>query len=229
MKTNIKFIILWFFLITSFLLLALFVLYEANGYRLNRQTWRLEPTGLISLDGQPKQVDSIIINSKKKSTILPYRTKKILPGVYEIKINKENFTTWIKTVRIDGGQAFEEKKIILFLAEPVKSDSKSNTTIEQLKNDAQNQGKYLTVKANEIYYQDELVTRFSDSVKSAILTDDKAHIMVQIGQELRVIELDGSNNTKLIDFPTNDAYAFTQNNEKVYYFDKDKLVEVKVR
>ena len=227
---QLKFIVLWIFLVSSFLALALFILYEANGYRLNKQTWRLELTGLISLDGQPKQVDSIMINGKKvDDTILPYKVKKLLPGYYDIIITKSGYQNWAKSFYLDGGQAFEDKKMFLFFDKPIIKESVRNISLDSLKNDAKNQASQVVIKDNEIWYDDELLTRFSDAPKSAILADDHLHIFFQLGSELRVIELDGSNNSKLFDLPSADTYVFSQNNDRVYYIDKDKVFEVEIR
>lgn len=229
LKIKIYFILLWIFLVSSFLVLALFILYEANGYKLNRQTWHLELTGLISLDGQPRQIDDIKINGKTVASNLPYKTKKILPGYYEIVASKSGYSNWTKIFYLNGGQAYEDKKMFLFFTEPVITETNRIITKESLTNDAKNQASAVTIKNNEIWYQENLVTRFSDIPKSAILADDRLHIFFQLGSELRVIELDGSNNTKLFDFPSADTYIFSQNNDRVYYIDKDKIFEVEIR
>jgi hypothetical protein len=226
---QLKFIALWIFLVSSFLALAVFILYEANGYRLDKTNWHLELTGLISLDGQPKQVDAITINGKNVATNLPYKTKKLLPGFYDIAASKNGYTTWNKTIYLNGGQAYEDKKMFLFLTKPVLEVTTKNMTIESLTNDAKNQASIVTIKENEIWYDEELVTRFSDTPKSAILADDKLHVFFQLGSELRVIELDGSNNTKLFDLPDTETYIFTQNNDHVYYIDKEKIYEAEIR
>lgn len=229
LKFQLKFIALWIFLVSSFLVLAVFVLYEANGYRLNKTTWHLESTGLISLDGQPKQIDTIIINGKTVAKNLPYKTKKLLPGYYDIAASKSGYSTWNKTIYLNGGQAYEDKKMFLFFSKPLIVETTKNMNIDSLTNEAKNQSANITIKVNEIWYNDELLTRFSDTPKSVILADDRLHVFFQLGNEMRVIELDGSNNTKLFDLPSNDTYIFTQNNDRIYYVDKEKIYEVEIR
>jgi hypothetical protein len=228
-RTQISFIILWAFLIVSFSAVAIFILYEANGYRLNRQTWRLEMAGLIALDGLPKQQVEVKVNGRVKSNVLPFKIAKVLPGSYYIEVSKPGYSGWSKNVRITEGQAHEERKLYLYYSNPSINLSTSNRTVETVKNDAQKQSTNIAIIDNEIWYQEKLLTRFSQAPQSAIISDDKYHIFFQVGNELRVIELDGTNNTKLFDLPTSEKVTFVDYSNKIVFVDQEKVYEVEVR
>ena len=228
LRNKILFILLWIFIIVSFSLLALFVLYEANGYRVDFNAWRLEQTGLIYIDGVPKQVE-VKFNNKTVSSVLPLKIPKILPGRYAVSVTKEGYSTWSKNILVQSGQAFEYRTINLYLLSPEIKETTRKIQADTIKNDQKDQSSQVIVKDNEIWYKEKLVTRFSESPKGAILTDDHGHIMFQLGKELRVIELDGANNTKIFDFPTTDPYTYALYTDKVIFVNNDKIDEVKIR
>lgn len=228
MKKQISFIFLWIFLIVSFSMLAIFVLYEANGYRLNRNNWHLELTGLIALDGQPKQAD-ISLNGELVSNNLPFKLQKVFPGAYLISVTHDNYFTWKKIVKITGGQAYENKKVYLYYAKPEIKETTRTIKASDIKNDAKNQGSDLTISNNEIWYKEKLLTRFNEKMSGVILTDDRAHIIFQVNKEIRVMDLDGSNNTKLFDLLNSDPHDFALYSDKILFVEGEKIKEAKIR
>lgn len=226
-RIKILFIILWVFLVVSFTILAFFVLSEATGYRFNWKTFRSEMTGLISLDGSPKNVE-INVNGKIQNTGLPVRLTKIFPGQYEIIITKEGYSPWSKLFNVAGGQALEEKKIYLYYLNPQIAVSTSYSA-EQISNIYKNQASKVIFTNNEIWYQQELISRFTGIIQGAILTNDRKHIIFQLGKELRVVELNGKNNTKLINLPTSDKLIFALiDDNKIAYIDQNKVYEAQI-
>lgn len=227
-RSKLSFILLWFFLITSFMVVAFFVLTEATGYRFNWQTMNLEMTGLISLEGTPRDV-KISVNGKVMPQGLPLRLTKILPGQYQIEISKDKYSSWTKIYTVAGGQAYEDKKVTLFYAEPIVKEN-TNLKLEQVASDYKDKVARLTLKNNEIWYKEELVSRFGATLHGAILSDDRKHIFFQLNDEIRVIELDGKNNTKLLTLPIKDQVSFLPiNDSKIVYILSDKVYEAQIR
>jgi hypothetical protein len=227
-RVKIYFVLLWIFLIISFSMVAIFILYEANGYRLNRNTWRLELAGLISIDGLPKSA-TIKINNKIVAKALPFKIAKALPGTYLLSVSRDGYSTWSKTIEVTAGQAYQDKYVYLYLAAPQIQPTSRNITSDQIKSDAQNELSSLQIINDEIWYQKKLVTRFSSVPSGAILTDDKDHIIFQLGQELRVMDLDSSNNIKLFSLPSADPTVFALYSDKIIFASQDKIFEVKIR
>ncbi|MBM2820846.1 MAG: hypothetical protein HW405_606, partial [Candidatus Berkelbacteria bacterium] len=62
-RKKILSIIFWGFLFVSFVFFATLIILKANGYQLNWNNWNIIETGMIVIDGQPKDVD-IKMNQK---------------------------------------------------------------------------------------------------------------------------------------------------------------------
>lgn len=228
-KGRIKFILLWAFLIISFVILAVILILEANGYRLNRQTWALEPTGVIVLDGQPRQIQLIINGQSSSDSLLPVKLFQLLPGQYDITIKKEDYQTWSKTFWLSGGQAIEAKHIQLFITSPKVTASTRKLALADMQKDFRSQGSDLALKENEIWYNEKLVTRFAEKPVGAILTNDRNHIIFQLGSELRVMDIDGTNNFKLIILPDNSAIAFVLYGNILVYASNNENFEADIK
>lgn len=227
-KGRFKFILLWFFLIASFIIFSVIIVLEAYGYRLNRQTWKLEPTGTIIVDGLPRQA-KLTVNGQEIKEDLPIKLSKLLPGQYDLVLSQENYQTWSKSFRLEGGQAIEAKRLILFLIEPQTVETTRKITLEELQKDFQNQGNSVILKENEIWYQEKLVTRFAQKPLGAILTSERHHLIFQLGNELRVMDIDGTNNLKLVSLPNESAVAFAFYANKLVFASEDKISEAEIR
>lgn len=221
----IKFIVLWFFLVVSFTLLASLILLEANGYRINRQTWRLEKTVLIILDGTPRQVE-LSYNGKAANVTLPVRLSKIVPGWYDLVLEKSGRGEWSKKLQLAGGEAKKIENIILFLDQPQSTSLGSEpATLNNISQNYKDQNSNLVIKDNEIWYGSQFVTRFDSPILGAILARDKNHIIYQMSQEIRVIELDGSNNNLLVALQQNTPTVFALSGNKLDFIDNNIAYE----
>lgn len=226
---RIKFILLWIFLIVSFSVFAAILVLEAYGYRVNRETWTLQPTGVIVLDGQPRRVEILLNGQLSSDQDLPVKLSKLLPGQYDITLNKTDYQTWSKTFTLAGGQAIEDKHIQLFLNEPKVAESARKTTLKELQNDFKNQAGDLVLKDNEIWLNEKLVTRFSQKPLGAVLINYRSQIIFQSGNELRAMDIDGTNNIKLITLPNDTAVAFALYGDKLVYASGDKFWEAEIK
>jgi len=221
-NAKVKFILLWTLIVTSFLFFATVLILEAYGYRLDVRTWRIEPTGTIIIDGLPRQAQ-LRVNNELKPEDLPVKLAKLLPGAYEISLSRNNYQTWSKTFNLQGGQAIEIKRVLLFLNEPKPAETTRNLALAELQKNFLNQSQPIKMQGNEIWYQEKLVTRFSALPTGAILTNERNHIIFQLGRELRVMDLDGTNNFRLITLYSDETVAFALFADNLM-LDFDKLV-----
>ncbi len=216
-------------MIISFIFFAVLLILVANGYHLNFKNFRLQKTGMIVLNGEPRSIN-ISINGIEKSANFPTRINRLFPGRYELKITKENYQTWEKVVEIKGGQAALHENIILFLEEPkVQAVSKDEKEITNVQKDFQSQGKNVTLKENEVWFQGKLLTRFSQKVLGAVLGPDGNHIFTQVGSEIRVIEVDGSNDTALFKVKDLDSIPFSVSGNKIRYAESGEVFEAIIK
>lgn len=202
---------------------------EAYGFRINFKTLKFQQTGIISLNGEPKTVN-LTMNNVKKNVNLPVRMTKLLPGYFEIILQKDGYVPWIKMEKLEAGQAINENEILLFLDAPkVTKLPENKAQNERIEKTFKEGNPNLIIKENEIWLNKKLVTRFSQPIIGAMIMRDFEHIIFQIGKEIRVIESDGSNNTKLIDLPSANPASFTVVGPKLVYVIDDVLYEAEIR
>lgn len=224
-KRKIYFGIFWTFLIVSFLFFTSLVILMANGYHLNLKTMKLQQTGMFVLEGNQNNV-KLKTSGIDKIINLPYRIKRILPGRYEIVLEKENYQTWSNVYELKGGQAIITQNITLYLSKPeLINITTTDKAIIQLQNDYKNQINGLTIKDTEILKDNRLVTRFSQPISVAIYDQNTNHVYYQTGDQLRVMESDGANNVLLITLKQNTPTYFVVSKNKLKYLDQSEIFE----
>lgn len=186
-------ILFWIALTTTFVILSASVALTASGYQFDWDNKTLTRTGLLYLAGNPKSV-TVEVNRKIVSDRLPLRLPTVLPGEYRINISKPGYVTWSKTFSIEPGEARAETEITLFLEEPEISTVTDPEMIEKVKIPHAISS---LINEREIIYRDNIVTRVSTTIQDAALGSDRAHIFFQNDRVIKVIEIDGSNETSL--------------------------------
>lgn len=229
-KKRILFIIFWTVLIVSFIFSAFLIILKANGYQLNYKNFKILKTGMIILNGYNIN-ETIVINGKDLKRGLPLKISNLEPGRYEIIIKANNYQDWSKTVEVEAGMAVNNQNIILFLKEPKDRDAPSNITNQTLLTDSLKNNSDIKISSNEIFYQDNLVSRFSQNVLSTSLYPDGEHIIFQVQNEIRVIELDGGNNQLLFKINSNEPtiFSFENNGSAIIFLDGGQIKAKTIR
>jgi hypothetical protein len=114
MSTKTRRIILWG-MVGLFLIISPLVIVYAQGYKYSFSDDRFYLTGVITLranteanvfiDGELEDNTSFFLNSFSKGGQLP--------GVYKVSLQKENYSTWTKEVRVEEGFVTDFPSIIL--------------------------------------------------------------------------------------------------------------------
>ncbi|MDD5156298.1 MAG: PEGA domain-containing protein [Candidatus Omnitrophica bacterium] len=94
-----------------------FILSSALGYKFNRHTFKFTKTGLIVIKTQPAGA-SIYLDRQLLNDRTPATLNEIMPGVYNLRIEMENFYPWYDEVNVDEGKVTRLEKIILFPLRP---------------------------------------------------------------------------------------------------------------
>lgn len=224
-KSNLGVLAFWFVLITSFLGLTIFVQLKANGWEFNFKTFQIIKTGMISLDGRPDSA-KVSVNGKIMSQTLPAKIRNLSPGFYDVKITSQNYQTWEQSIKVEVGKACLFSSIILFLQTPRDATVPSNMNLTNFEQDYTNQAQKIDINGSEIYFQEQLISRFSQNVSSAILYPDNKHIIFQQNDEIRAIDIDGSNNKLLFKLtsPEKTKFIIKNNGQVLYYLEKDKIL-----
>lgn len=223
------FVIFWAITVTSFLFLSTWLVSAANGYVFNWRSLQFQKTSLILLSGNAENI-TLTVNGAGRAANLPQKLAELWPGTYEVEIAKEGYKSWQKIFQLQPGEAKTAHNITLYLnnIQPVKLE-KDKINQVRTQNDFLSQNSDLEIKNNEIWYRQKLVTRFSEPVLAAVLSDDEAHIFFQMGAEIRVMELDGGNNVKLISLASAEKSAFVDRADKLFFTQGEDIFEAKIK
>ena len=226
---KIYFGIFWTILIVSFIVSATLLILLANGYYFNFKSLKFQKTGMIVLRGNSGRA-TISVNSKKSINSLPAKLRRLQPGRYDIKIEKENYQSWERVFNLEGGQAIVKDNILLFFTNPTVKEKSNNTNdITALQNNFKNGANNIKINNNEIWLNDKLITRYSQPVLGAFLDSDNYHIYVQIGDHIRVIESEGTNDITLIKLTGSSPTSFTVSGPKLDYLQNNTIFEAIIR
>jgi len=186
-----------------------YILSFALGYKFNPHTLKFVKTGLIYIRTQPEGA-KIYLNNKLTTDKSPASIQELVPGVYKVALELEQYYPWKAEVEVQEGKATRLDKIILF---PLRPD------LQQL-----NQEKFSTFHADFqkelIYYLDQeqnLVYRsnldgsnFEDiatlpdnftGIKGWEVAEDKAKMFIFNAHQIAVIFFDTRDNYEQPDSP----------------------------
>lgn len=214
--------------------IAASVLFFAEGYRFNIKNFRVIKTGVLYLSSQPKSA-AVYINGKKVKETTPY-AKNLTAGTYSAAVEMAGYKTWSTSFRIDSGLVNEFGQIILFKENPEISDLSDQRKINYLNSPVENLAisnskNYLEENGYEIWQNKLLVTRFSEPINSVSWYPGLNNILYQQGDEIRIIEISGANDTLLVKLSSTDSTRYTVNNagDELYYLDGSQYKMAKIR
>lgn len=210
------------------------VLFFAEGYRFNVKNFKIIKTGVLYLSSQPKSA-TIYINDKKLKGTTPF-AKNLTAGTYSAKVELAGYKTWSTSFRIDSGLVSEFDQIILFKENPEISNLSDQRKINYLNSPVENLAilnskNYLEENGYEIWQNNVLVTRFSEPVDSVLWYPGLKNILYQQGDEIRIIEISGANDTLLVKLSGTDSTRYMVNNagDELYYLDGDQYKMARIR
>ncbi|MEA3398666.1 MAG: PEGA domain-containing protein [Patescibacteria group bacterium] len=92
--------------------MAPILVFHTAGYRYNFKRNKLEKTGIIYINSEPRNA-SIYINNKYEAKT-PARFTYLLPDVYRIEVKKDGYYTWQKEIEVKSNLTTFAKNIVLF-------------------------------------------------------------------------------------------------------------------
>ena len=217
-------------LVVMFVVAATMVILSAAGYRLELTNKEFVQTAMIAVKALPRNAN-LTINGQIYEPDNLWRINNLNPGRYDIEVSKPTYNSWEKTVTIEAGQNALYEDVILFLTKPTESPVDSNTEKSRLVTDLNNQkpATELVHNKNEIYFDSNLVTRYSSEIFNAQVYSDNAHVTFISGDKFHVIDLDGSNDNVLFDLKNDSKYILLNGGQNVLCLEGDKLRMMKIR
>ena len=175
---------------------ATILLLEANGYLVDFVRFDVEPSSLLVVRAQPKDVQLTLDGEPLAETW--DGTWQITPGRHDLEIEAEGRQRWTQSFHVTPRRARVYESVILYLNPPVLKGVRAREPAEV---DMPLIDSILQVRDGEIRRldgtQSSLVTRFSRTPIAARQLD-MHHLIVQLGNELHVIDIDGSNDRVLL-------------------------------
>ncbi len=88
----------WLFTLIFFIIAPILVFYTA-GYRWNPKKGMVEKNGTLILDTEPRGAD-IFLNGQRIDERTPATLQNVAPGIYSIKMQKDGYHEWEKSLQI---------------------------------------------------------------------------------------------------------------------------------
>jgi hypothetical protein len=227
-------------IVLSFLIVSGVVIASANGYLFNPESLSFEETGIINLTVSPTPVD-VSLNGKKKTYVKDYiNLVYLLPGQYTIEITKAGYMTWNRNVYLRAGEAVVNPWVTLFWADGHTSPATAAhvSLLEGLSDTPENYAD-LDVRSHELWVSPltrtypipaagdtmELIGRFSNPIDRAVWYSGRSrlhtHIIFQTGNEIRIVDRDGSNDHLLVTLNQTTPTLFTVSDDNKYLIYRD--------
>lgn len=179
------------------LLAAGILLTQAMGYAIDFDDLTITKIGLLVLHVSPTDA-SVMVSDGVLQSDRSNLVAQLPSGTYSVEVSKDTYRTWRQTVTIAPGLSYAYPAVTLFLDVP-ELRSRRLATIDELLSPLVDDR--LIVRGSELWRtlrgEQQLVTRFSQPIRSAILLDS-AHVVVQIGRIIHVFDIDGSNDQSLV-------------------------------
>lgn len=106
----------WAYALLFFVVAPLLLFYTA-GYRYNLKKASVEKFGTLIIDSSPSNAD-ITINDRLTTETSPATFQELAPGWHRVRVSKEGYTTWEKTLEVRAERATFANRIHLFQASP---------------------------------------------------------------------------------------------------------------
>lgn len=214
-------------------LLALSILFYAEGYRINFKNFKIQKTGVLYVSTFPKNA-TVYINGREKTEKSPF-SENLLPGYYNVDVLKEGYAGWSENVKIEAEMLSDFKNVVLFKSEPQIKTLTDQRMINALNSPVDtlairnNNG--LIYSEYEIWLENQIVTRFSTPIDRVVWYPDEKHFVFQQSDEIRVIEISGKNDTLLVKLSSREPTNFSLNDKgtEIYYKDGEEYKIAAIR
>ncbi len=113
--------ILFFFFAAGFLISAPAVVLFTAGYRYHFASGKIVQTGIMNIHSIPKGAN-VLIDGKLQKERTPAVISNVIPGFHEVRVEKEGYSSWKKTLEVSSKQSTFVEQAVLFLMQ----DSETN-------------------------------------------------------------------------------------------------------
>ena len=214
------------------------VLFFAEGYRFNILNFKIIKTGVASFSAYPRD-SKIYVNDKLLYKGSRFSTSahsiNLTGGYYTARAERDGYVTWNSSFRIEPGLVSDFGSIVLFknniVGETLTDQARINSLNAPVDTLANKDSSNPISVGSEIWLNNKLVTRFSSPVLNTKWYSDQKHILYQIDDQSRIMDIDGSNNVLLITLKTSSStnYFVNYRGDELYYIDNNEYMMAKIR
>lgn len=192
------------------ILISLYLVFWGLGYKFNWQTMKITHSGIIYLSFTPSNAQ-VKVSGRDESQKSPFDAQ-LLPGYYDVEVAKDGYNTWQQHIKVVADQVDWFKNITLFKLKPDTSVITDQNTIISIDSPfdtlIQNPSGNLAYNDHEIWVGDTLVTRLSNRISGVIWYPGSEYLAYQQGDEMRIIEKNGTNDVLLVKLSSTDRSNF---------------------
>lgn len=193
---------------TLMIVFAAWLLFEASGYQIFYGPLRIVKTGLISLTVHPNDQLTISLNGqampKNQTTFM-----NLPAGRYQVLAQRPDYLPWEITTELMPGEAESYGSVLLFLKKPISTmiESIDYKVYESVLSHPERFQAGLQFFENEVWANEQLVTRYSEPIKQAMWLPDNSHLLIQLADGLHVVERTGGHDITLVTSSTDDQIS----------------------
>lgn len=220
MKITTFILVMLMFLVTAF-----FVVCYAAGYKIDIVNRQIKQTAMLDIQTRTKDSQIFLNGELKGSQSLIARD--LEPGAYDVKVSKDGYHDWTKSVDLEPGQAETLNDISLFLIKP---------NVEEFQNDINTQSLIklsdtddIGATSGELFQNNQLVTRISADIRGACWYPDRRYIAFTADGKLSIIETDGTNKVEILDKNSDTPVVFVNSGLSVIFENDGKTYRATIR
>ncbi|TSC97460.1 MAG: Uncharacterized protein CEN88_22 [Candidatus Berkelbacteria bacterium Licking1014_2] len=216
-------------IVAFFLILSIYSVSYAAGWRYNNETRWFQKTGLLFVMSQPSKTD-IYLDGKKVAGQTPYLSQAVLPGRYTIEIKKDGYRNWEEEIVAEEGLVSQRPAVILFLnqANLMEVGEREKKLLDIEKQDVDTNDVFISADNTELWYQNKLVGRWLAGISQAKIYNQGSHLTFIREGKLYIIEANGGHEIELAKDITGN-YVFTDHEKVLIYESMDGLKAVRIR
>jgi len=222
---KIKNIISFIFATLFFVVCAVTIVVYASGYKIDFKNRSFEATSLIEVESSDSN-DQIYVDGKSVGSGKQI-VRDLNPGTHQVEVKKEGYFSFSKKVDLKGGEAKILNGIVLFKQNPEVIDSDLNIDTNAILKLADT--KNLGVLGNEIYQNNQFVTRTAGEIFGISWYSYQNYISFTYDNKLKIISIDGSNSVELLDKSSKTPAIFVNSGRTVVFENDNKVYRAEIR
>ena len=185
-----------------FWIVAVALLLYLAGVQVNWRNRQLVPSASIALSSsqQKKLAVRYTLNGESADIVFPTTIDHLNPGTYTLELAAPGKQTWRQTMQLDAYEAavFDSVLLVPITLTPRPATAQENQALERVKHYV---SKGLLIRDTELLdirtEPEVLVTRLSVPIEQAVWTPDREHIVVRAGNDIMLMDSNGTNITPL--------------------------------